>query len=74
MMKQHGMSREQVDSVTNKRHQRPYNYRPAIYGVQAPVAQESDVLVATPVTTAVTTVSAAPTTAPPADTPGGDAL
>ena len=75
MMAVHGMSKKEVDTVTNKRYQLPRNYWTPIYGGRVSVApQESGVVAAAPVAATATPMSTAPTTAPPADPPGGDAL
>ena len=74
MTSQHGMSREEVDTVTNKGYRLPRNYWSQSYGDQMPVIQESGLVVAAPVTTTAIPMSTAPTAAPPADLPGGDAL
>ena len=76
MLTVHGMPKEELDvaTVANKRHQLPCNYWTQIYESQVSVVPKDSVVAAAPVTTTATPVSIAPTTAPPADTPGGDAL
>ena len=74
-MRKHGMSKQEVDIATNTRQHLSRSYWTTICGGQVPVVTTaSDVVVATPGTTTSTTVSTAQTTAPPADTPSGDAL
>ena len=71
MVSKHGMSREEVDMVTNKGYRLPRNYWTPVYNSQVSVVpKESDVAAASP----ATTVSTAPTTARPAGSPHGDVL
>ena len=68
------MSKEEVATITKKRYQRPRNYWEQVIGQVPVVLQERDVVATASVATTATTVSTAHTTAPPADSPGGDAL